>query len=205
MSPLLKRLICTILLIWSYAHDASALEVTRAADTIHVQLSQHVSLHFTVDGEHLLGLTSAEVNGIKTTASDTAFRPYLAEDMFGEPIFTHALRLKEVQENDRSVTFILETRASSDMAALKRFYNMAPDEEAITEDAQLEALRRAAEQAQEKLDAYVISKDKNAQKHHQLLSKQLAAAEAAMHKNARCSSCARPTIAVTLPNVSNGR
>ena len=112
-------------------------EIQPVQDSLIVDLSPRVQLTFALHEDRLLGLAQASVDGVETTSRETIFRPYLAEDMFGTPHLTHALRFVSAERQDKTVTLILEALATSERAALDRFYVMTPDLDKIASDPQL--------------------------------------------------------------------
>lgn len=143
-------------------------------DELKVSLSPKVQLTFALEGEKLLGLTQARVSGVETTAPDTCFRPVLAEDMFGKPIFTHAMRLKEVRAVEGGVALVVETLATGRSDALQLYYNMAPDDAAMAGEESLQVLRKEAELAEEDLRTWVLEASSPAQKNLAQLKAHLA-------------------------------
>jgi len=137
-----------------------AQEVRQSDTSLDVTFRNGVALRFALDGDRLLGLRTATVQGVETTSADTLFRPYLAEDMFGVPVFTHDLKLREVKQVEGGVHLFLDVRASADTDALKYFYNMTPDPHAVEEDPGLRELRLDSEAAREELRVLAIQHDK---------------------------------------------
>ena len=132
----------------------------RVADQLRVQLSPAVELSFTLVDDQLLGLTTATVNGIATTAADTHWRPSLAQDLVGAPVLTHALVLKEVRAQDTGIALVCDVHATTATEAFTRYYTMAPDPAAVVEDDELRAMRIAAEAADAEITELVIAGDK---------------------------------------------
>jgi hypothetical protein len=151
----------TTLLLGAFG-SVQAVEISQDSDHLRLAFDNEVELTFSLDGERLLGLTTATVSGISTSAADTTYRPILAEDMFGTPVMTHAFRLTDIEQGDDQVTLVLEARFTSSTEALQGFYTMAPDTAAVIETTELKVHREAAGKAQAELRARVLRHDKKA-------------------------------------------
>ncbi len=138
----------------------SAQEWERGEELLHISFPNDVHLQFAMEGDRLLGLRRATVGKVETTSPETLFRPYFAEDMFGTPVLTHDLRLREVKQQGKGIELYLDVRASSDPELIGRFYQMTPDEDAVPEDESLRKLREDAEQAKQAFQALALAEDK---------------------------------------------
>ena len=152
----------------------SSAEIERSATSLDVRLSESVHLSFALDNERLLGLATADVHGVATTAADTVFRPYLAEDMFGEPRFTHALRLVRIEEHAKGITLVLDAHASGTREALDLFYVMTPDGSSQADNQSLAKLRSKAEEARATIRRLILASHKGAKKAQAQLAEHLA-------------------------------
>ena len=77
----------------------AAVEVTRDDERVRIVYDNDVELSFALADGYLLGLQTASVDGVATTAADTVYRPTIASDLLGTPVLGHRMVLTDIQQD----------------------------------------------------------------------------------------------------------
>ncbi len=104
--------------------------VERSSDAVTVRLAGEVTLTFALEGEYLLGLARATVDGVELTSPDTCLRPYLAREFGEDRVAWPLMRLKAAKAEGDGATLEVELLATGDEAAYRALFVWEGDPEA---------------------------------------------------------------------------
>lgn len=141
-----------------FAGSLSAEDVQHqiAEDVLHLDLGNQTKLQFALHDGWLLGLQTAEVNGVTLRSDDTVQRPVLAQEFGDEPLIAQAFRLQEVHVEGDQVIIELEAFASRNPDHRGQVFVLRGSPELVEEKgmtSSLEAMRSASREAQRALEA----------------------------------------------------
>lgn len=161
----MKLRLVTLVLVWVSAfgrgdgppsavefRNAGGSTVERTADpsAVQVNLSNGTELCFALEGEWMLGLREAVVNGVALSAGDTVQRPILAADFSEEGEVGQSYRLLGAKVEGDRVVLDLEIHITRDPDLLGQVFVMRGSRERLLEEGmtpELTALQSAAEEA----------------------------------------------------------
>lgn len=156
--PLLVVLTVLVLTLVGVPSMLRAEEPTVEVDAEKVVLTfpaTETVLTFALDDGWLLGLNEATIRGQSVTSGETVQRPVIAQDHGETRHIIQSYRLKDAAVRDGGVVLTLEAVATTDAAHLQDVFVMQgnPDRaEAEGMTPELEALRKAAQEAEAALD-----------------------------------------------------
>jgi hypothetical protein len=116
---------CLVLLAASLA--AAAPTVDRKPGRVDVSLPNGVALSFALEGDELLGLRTAAVDGVPLKSDATVVRPLLLQDRGDRPVAWERLRLRDVSVDGDAVKLQLVLGRTDGKVAWPRWFVMQGD------------------------------------------------------------------------------
>ena len=155
----------TIITIGACAGPAESAEgptIERDDQAVHIDLGNGTRLGFALDGDMLLGLNTAEVNGRPVTSSDTVQRPILAQEFDEDRHIFQSFRFEDASVEDGRVVIRAQLMANTDEQSYRNAFVFMGDPDRVKEEGmtpELEQLYDAANEAEQVVMERVNARD----------------------------------------------